>query len=441
MRDKPLPNVYLQKFPDQQILLYRGLAELISGKKVIKGKGIIRLTWHPYPSISVEFEYFLDGDEERESFSDYELKLIESVSTEFIFQEYLKVYSTGSIRWGKGQNKILGYLAEPFIKGNLNNLYSIVFHVTNFYRFTINNTFGCFEDEEGNEIETERESWLHFNSQLVFDYDSWHIVLSTLNEDVNLWEKLVENGGYGLTHICKIEKQNGSILNFGKAYNIIEAFTYYLSFARGLWVAPILVSGFNQDGYQVMEEWRYPIIQADRWNQGFSWLYDCFDNTMIVEIFPYFMQRWQDDMWQDVMRNCIQWLMEGLHYNRSENTSIILFQAALEKLSWTYIRSKDCLSGDGFKKLRVADQIRLLISFLNIPIITFDEYPYLEKKAKERNWKDSLQALTEVRNVIVHPEIKDTSSFLSIEILEETTSIAKNYLLHSLLEICSHDLQ
>lgn len=435
MRWKPEPKLILQKYPNQPIALYRGFAELIAGNTILEGKGYVNLSWYPSPSITIEFVYF---GEERIDFSEpgLELKL-----TELLPQERLKVNMATGTYWGTGKNKLSGYLTEPFLKGESKDLHAITFHVTNFWWFNISNEYDWEEDEQGNEVEIEKEGWLNFDGQFIFDYENWHIVLATSNEHGDLIERLEAEGGYGATHICKIEKSDKTSFNINEVYDVLKAFSYYLSFARGFWVAPILVSGFNANGDLVMEEWRNPILLADAWQPSISWTYNHIDNTELVEAFPGFMKRWQDALWKEVLQNCIQWFIEGSRYNSFVNTSIVLFQASLEKLAWTYLKTNNCLSSQGFKQLKVADQLRLLITFLQISPIALDEYSSLKKKSKELQWIDSLDGIVEVRNYIIHPQIKDKTTIFTTEVLEETASIAHEYLLRILLKLSGYPYQ
>ena len=274
-----------------------------------------------------------------------------------------------------------------------------------------------------------------FVGQFIFDHDNWHIVLSTLDNCYDLEELLESEGGYGVTHICKIERLDNTTFTLEEVYQIIEAFSYYLSFVRGIWIAPLLVSGFDSEGNQLLEEWRKPIIQADSWQQGYHWAY--LDSTKdIVVPFAGFMKKWQDPTWKEVTQNAIQWYIESLKHFNGYNTSIILLQAALEKVAWTFLKVNECVTSDGFNGLKVSGQIRLLLKFLDIHLEPIEEYIEIHKKAKELNWNDSIIAIVEIRNSIVHPQIKSNKpQFTSEKIMQEAFQISNTYLLKCLLKL------
>lgn len=410
---------------------------MINDEQVIEGKIIVKISWYPSPNINFKFIYYGEARIDFDKKENVQIKF-----TELIPQHRLSAHISHGTYWSNNQrNQLAGYFFEPFIQGNTENLSVVVFHIPNFWWFNLSNEYVGKEDEQGNLIEVEREGWLMFDGQLIFDYDNWHIVLATLDNCFDLQELLDADGGYAVTHICKLERLDSTPFNLDQAYQLLEAFSYYLSFVRGIWIAPILVSGFDKEGNLILEEWRNPIIKIDSWQDGYCWT-DVDSSTDVIDAFPGFMKKWQDDTWKEVIRNAIQWYIESLKHFNGYNSSIILIQAALEKLAWTFLKTNECLTASGFKGLRVSEQLRLLLKFLNISVQPLDQYVEIEKKAKELNWDDSIVALIEIRNAIVHPQINKSSKpqFPSEAILQEAASIGSTYLLNCLLKLfeCPH---
>jgi hypothetical protein len=96
-------------------------------------------------------------------------------------------------------------------------------------------------------------------------------------------------------------------------------------------------------------------------------------------------------------------------YFRSNSTSsgvdgsLILTQAALEHLAWReLVEHRRNISGDGFERLNAADQLRLYLSDMSIPLELPDSLEELTRLAGEFNW-DGPAAFTEIRNNLVHP--------------------------------------
>ncbi|WP_330203570.1 hypothetical protein [Cyanobacterium sp. Dongsha4] len=426
---KPEPKIIRQTLPNQPIILYRGFTELIDRENIIEGKSWVQISWYPYPTITVKFVY---KSEEDINLKDVELKL-----TELIPQARMSVHLSKYIHYcGSKKTELFGYLTKPFRQGITDNLSSVTFHITNFFWFNISNIFDYEYDQNGNEIEIQREGWLMFDGQFIFDYDNWHFVLATLDENGELEEKLEAQGGYGVTHICKLERSDEQAFNLDEANKMIDAFVYYLSFVRGIWVSPLLIYGWDAEGNKILEEWSTPKIKADSW-QSLSYCWTTSDTTEMVIIFPKFMKKWEDENWKETIQNAIQWYVESYKHSNGYNTSIILIQSALEKLAWTYLKTNQCVNSEDFNGLKASGQIRLLLKFLNIPLEPVDKYLEINKKAKELNWMDSIKAITEIRNAIIHPPSKNNKNnkITSEQILTEVFQISHYYLQQCLLKI------
>ena len=75
----------------------------------------------------------------------------------------------------------------------------------------------------------------------------------------------------------------------------------------------------------------------------------------------------------------------------------------MERLSYEYcVCERALVSKGGFEKLPAADRYRLLLSSLDIPITMPNAAKSLGAASRGENWTDSPQALTEIRNNLVH---------------------------------------
>jgi hypothetical protein len=85
----------------------------------------------------------------------------------------------------------------------------------------------------------------------------------------------------------------------------------------------------------------------------------------------------------------------------------ILAQAAFELLAWTLlVEDQRVLSEDGYQKLPASDKLRLLLSSCGIPPTIPSSMCALAKAAGAHTWVDGPQAITEVRNALVHASPK-----------------------------------
>jgi hypothetical protein len=384
----PQPTLYLGHHPNQPIQLYQGFAELIKDEQVIEGQATVSFGWFPSPCVKFEFIHFT---ETQMDWNDITLKL-----TEIGISAKVRIAHT-TTNCGNNRCVMSGYPCEAIVKGNSQELTSLVFHLPNFPFFNISNTWRMSEEEE----EEELEGWLQwvFEGQFVFQTGDWRIVLATLPNSFDIHELLQSQGGYSLTHICKLERLDRTPFSMNDARDRLEAFSYYLSFARGLWLAPMLIAGFDAEGTQVFEEWS--AFRADSWQNTDTW-FDT-DSTELVEAFPGFLRRWQDKNWRELVQDSIHWYVESKKQAGGVNGAIVLQQTALERLAWVLLVQDKCsLSQNGFQKLPAADQVRLLLSSLGIDLKLPTDLINLTKLANQLNWVDGPQAITEIRNAIVH---------------------------------------
>ena len=220
---------------------------------------------------------------------------------------------------------------------------------------------------------------------MIFETGDWRIVLATLPQSWDIHELLESQGGYSLTHVCKVERLERNPFSIDDACDLLEAFSYYLSFARGLWLAPMLIAGFDAEGTQVFEEWS--ACRADSWQNTDTWFSP--DSTDLVETFPGFMRRWQDKNWRELVQESIYWYVESNKQAGGVNGAIILQQAALERLAWVLlVEDRRSLGQNGFQKLPAADQVRLLLSSLGIDLKLPSGLINLTHLAHKQNWVD-----------------------------------------------------
>lgn len=427
----PLPRVYLQNHPNQPIQLYKGFIEIIQGEEVIEGSGTVTFSWFPHPYVKFELTHFMPNDIRC---GEILLKLIELG---------VLVPANISRRQSFGSNNktvMSGYFCKPVVVGLNQNLTSIVFHISNFQWFNISNYW---------EVERENlEFWLpgQFEGQFVLQALGWQVSMGTLPNGFDIEETLQVQGGYGFTHVCKLERSNQAPFTVNQARDHLEAFAHYLSFARGIWIAPMLLAGFDSNGSLVWEEWCE--YQASPWQENYSWFSpDCSD---FVEIFSGFMRRWQDETWRELVKKSIHWYVESNNQAGGADGSIVLQQTALERLAWVLLVEDKCiLSPGGFQRLSAADTMRQLLHHLGISLAIPEHMTILTDLATRRNWSDGPQAFTEVRNAINHPSPKNhpKAVLTSQVVVSEAWHLGLKYLEFVLLKLCdypyaySHELQ
>ena len=233
---------------------------------------------------------------------------------------------------------------------------------------------------------------------------TWNVIIDSIDQGGRLGRlpgSLDALQGYGITHVGKLGRCDGSRFTDREATGALSALHYFLSFARGMWSPPVLAVGFDGPGEKVWEEWISR--SADRWHPVDGW-FDASARQDLSEVFSGFMKRWQDAVWQEPARLSISWYIES-NTPTSVQSGIVLTQVGLELLAWvSFVEDSHTVSPDGFDKLPASDRLRLLLSRCGIPLDIPSRFKDLLALAKRRGWNDGPRALTELRNGIVHPK-------------------------------------
>lgn len=263
--------------------------------------------------------------------------------------------------------------------------------------------------------------------------DEWNVELKSLlstREDI---KTLKEEGGYRLTHIGSIKKNDSALFSGDDAQQCLRALRFFLSFAKGGWCEPICAVGFDTSGSRVWESWSSP---REPWRAPISW-FDPHNSSQLATLFPDFMKKWEDSEWGEALHEVIYWYLNANFSSRGIDAGIILTQAAIERLSYEYaVKEKRLITVNGFKALWASDKFRLLFSSLGIPLEIPKETSELEKLSKMFNWLDAPHGLTETRNSLVHPEHKKRGQLDSAYC--EAWKLGLWYLELGLLAICNY---
>jgi hypothetical protein len=117
---------------------------------------------------------------------------------------------------------------------------------------------------------------------------------------------------------------------------------------------------------------------------------------------------------------------------------LILAQTALELLAWTHcVQDRKMVSPAAFSRrgLSAADKLRLLASSLSVPKEISSSLSALHGK-RGKKWDDGMDAITSIRNSLVHPNIQSESSDHPYY---EACELSLWYIDMILLRLCGHN--
>lgn len=241
--------------------------------------------------------------------------------------------------------------------------------------------------------------------RLILRGGGWVITLDPVDQLKEIEKTLEQSSGFAVTHVGQLEKDNSSLFNSTDALEILEALTWYLWFAKGACTSPCLPTGFNDAGNEVWTIWKHEIIKP--FSNPPSWL-DSNNYNQFEEPFPGFIDLWFDESWTEVIKLAIHWYVEANSGEVTVESSIVLTQSALELLaSAVLVENYKLYSRNSYEKLSAKKRICSLFDWAGIPTQLPPQLSELEKYAREKDWKDTTTAMTEIRNKITHPTKKN----------------------------------
>jgi hypothetical protein len=411
--------IYPMDTPNQPITLYTGTVELEQGTKKILGSGSVQYDWLPRPALRFALD-LLPTNQQRPELEKCKLHLLEINwhADAAVFE-----YSASS---KEGVSKVNGVVGE-FELGQEQKVNHIIFHVPNFTNYRGQGV----RDEKKRKTSTSRS---------VIEAGEWRITLDKIEDAKRLLDELDAIGGFAITHVGKLERRDGKNFAAKKSSHAFEVLFRYLSFCRGAWVAPILPVGFDEHGDRVWEQWRG--WKIERWKKVDSW-FNSHSDEGLSNGFPGFYEKWQDEKWKEPLLLSNHWYVEANMSAGGVEGSIILAQAAFELLGWTHlVDEKLALSDKGYEKLDAADKLRLLLTSCGIPAAIPTTLVKLTAtaRAKGNDWKDGPQALTEVRNALVHgnPARRKKIFDEHLALVHETWGLSLWYLELIILKLCGY---
>jgi hypothetical protein len=187
---------------------------------------------------------------------------------------------------------------------------------------------------------------------------------------------------------------------------LLDELHFLLSLARGAWACPFLPVSFSRTGSQIWQEWA--LRNVDTWKGDASW-FPTYHPDALISAASGLHSRWADPVWTEPLKVAIHLYMESNIHGLTNQSSVILGQAALELLSWTYfVEDRKQFSAKYFDKtLSAADRIRHLLTAAKIPTAVPRHLGSLvasgSSLAPSGSWADGPHAITVLRNALVHP--------------------------------------
>ncbi len=219
------------------------------------------------------------------------------------------IYDLGAVS-GSVDGRLLG---ETWVGDTGTDVYEVRFFVPNFIdyigRFVSSPTEG---------------SWA---ARLVFGSDLWRIELDQRKDYREAIESVRNVAGFALTHTGRLTRADGAPFRLEAAKPVLECLYFFLSFARGKRVGPLLPVGLSE-GSVIWQRWETPWI--DPLTPAVHSWFPTVKLDSLGEAFGGFLARWSEN--DEAIRTLVHWYTAANQHAGGQEGGLLLAQAALELL-------------------------------------------------------------------------------------------------------------
>jgi hypothetical protein len=228
----------------------------------------------------------------------------------------------------------------------------------------------------------------------------WKFEIQELPDTDKRISRLTAQGGFDVTHAVRLTRVDNSEFDIVEAEQQIQRLYLFLSFARGAWTPTIISTGYDANGRKIYEDWGVRI--GTPWESTQGW-FDLHHSEALGELYPGFDRLTQTQGIGKATSNALYWYLRSNRGGEGSgiDSGIILSLAALERLASAFLPTD-------FQDEPLASRIRETLSRLDIPVAIPDA---LENLGVGKGfWRDGPEALTKIRNELVHPNKRITDS-------------------------------
>lgn len=270
---------------------------------------------------------------------------------------------------------------------------AMTFHILNFPDF-----FSL--DKDSSDINYIAEHSQRRLGRLILRDHHWHIEIQATAHTSQLVKLLKTEGGFGITHVGRLTRIGCRSFTLAAAQSAMRELQLLLSFACGSPVTPALCIGVDGNDLKVFEDWG--VRTAISWESHCRW-FDIHHGQSIAAVYPGFRKLLCDQDWQDAVASALYWYLQS---NRAGDgagidSGIILAHAALDRLASTCLRQHSIALP---KKSSSAERMRRAFQIISLPGDIPRELSCIYRAKRRRLWQDSPEAITRIRNELVHPQ-------------------------------------
>jgi hypothetical protein len=261
----------------------------------------------------------------------------------------------------------------------------------------------------------------------------WEIEIQALPRTQEIVTQLKTLAGNAITHVARITQKNGKGFTPAKLETLVGDLHRYLSFARGSWTSVFGTVAYDIRSQEAYLEWGMRI--ATPWQVCPSW-FDIHHGECLAAAFPGFVNLLHDPHLGGAAFAGLYWYLRSNRAGEGSGVDggLVLSQAALEGLSMSIVE----LSGHKLPaRPSAADKIRAACTHLGISTMIPTTSKALLRAKRNGDFKDAPEAVTRVRNELVHPRRRLKSNLSPLTL--EAWHLAQWYIEVMLLTLAGYD--
>jgi hypothetical protein len=400
---------------NDEILIYEGPMKLHSGMDDFQkpdGIGKAVYSWFPYPRVS----YNLELKEYHGTVVSTEYKIAhEGLDAPTLFYKLSEDFD----------GKVQGFIEEYQSPGKEMAFDSILFQFPNLALF-VNKM------DPGQGIPQPAKT-------ISFSVGKYSLILQNTMLKSQL-DSVSGKHGYILNGVVELKKP-GKLVSLVEVNKLISVFFEFLSFLNGLKVKPVIVFGIRNGEQRYIKystEVNVPAFLPSR-----TWVPGVIEEDRINKSWQTFSELCKDEEERDFFQLAIHWYLESLSMRSGIDAAIALVQNALELLSSRILYEKEFIlkSSEGIDKVSASSKINILLTWAHIPNRIPSGAIELVKYGKARTFKTGPEVITEIRNSIVHPHLKNRSKHkeMNLPLKHEALNLALEYVELVLLKLINYD--
>ncbi|MVM34221.1 hypothetical protein GO755_29590 [Spirosoma sp. HMF4905] len=376
---KQIKELVQMEKPNESIVIYKGIFQLITDDIVIEVEGSLTFEW--FPSIGSRFtgNVVTENSKVRQSvqFRVYDL-IIDGLP---IGQCFVSVIISSDALYIEGAMKGLTVIGDKSVPVS-----KVTFSIANLKEFY------------GSAVKTETG---YISGRLLFENEGYIIKIDKLTDYSERHFMLRNKGGYLILYTGEITSRKGSIKR-SDIHEQLILLSAFLNFLNGRRCSPIFRKGVFEDDIKWCD---YTAYHVDQFKFVNSWAPP--SKSSFDAIWGEFCKLWKDTNNRQFMTDAIHWYTEANNQSGLVDGAIIMAQTALELIyNWLLVEQKRFIIGKDAENISAANKIRLLISLLkisnNVPPSFRELNKYIDCAAEEV--QDAPDAFVQIRNALVHSQ-------------------------------------